>query len=390
MNVLLVNHTGSKGGAEISMLELVSGLPGDVSATVACPDGPLAVAVRALGVPVYRITEISATLRMHPVRTPLAVAGMGRVALQVARSARRLDADLIHANSIRAGIVATLASRITGVPAVVHVRDSFPPGRVTDRLRQLIGKRARMIIANSRSTAAAFASEESSAEVRVIHSPVDLARFQPEGIDRARARERLGLDSADRALGVIGYIAELKGQETAVDALALVRQRHPEAKLLVVGEPKFARQATRYDNSGYLERVRSKVRELGLGAAVEFTGERDDIPEILRSLDVVLVPSFEEGMGRIAAEAMAMGTPVAATRVGGLAEIIEDGRTGLLVPPRDARGLAEAVNRLLESPELRQRLSDEGRKAASRFSLERHVEGVVSAYRDAIGAGRQV
>jgi L-malate glycosyltransferase len=389
MNVLLINHTGSKGGAEISMLELVGGLPEEVTPTVACPDGPLAAAVRALEVPVQRIPEISATLRMHPVRTPLAVVEIGRAALQVARSARRLDAELIHANSIRAGIAATLASRMTGVPAVVHVRDSFPPGRVTDRVRRLIGQGARTIIANSRSTATAFASEKTSAEVRVIYSPVDLARFQPDGIDRAQARGRLGLDSADPALGVIGYIAELKGQETAVDALALVRERHPAAKLLVVGEPKFARRATRYDNSGYLERLQSRVRELGLGAAVEFTGEREDIPEILRSLDVVLVPSWEEGMGRIAAEAMAMGTPVAATRVGGLAEIIEDGRTGLLVAPRDARGLAEAVSRLLEDGELRRRLCEEGRKAAARFSLDRHVDSVVAAYRDAIGTGRQ-
>jgi glycosyltransferase involved in cell wall biosynthesis len=285
--------------------------------------------------------------------------------------------------------VATLAGRMTGLPTVVHVRDSFPPGRVTDRVRRMIGGRATIIIANSESTAAAFASERTSAEVRVIYSPVDLARFQPDGIDRVAARARLGLDSADRALGVIGYIAELKGQETALDALAVVRERHPEAKLLVVGEPKFAGPATRYDNLGYLECLQSKVRRLGLEAAVEFTGEREDIPQILRSLDVVLVPSLEEGMGRIAAEAMAMGTPVAATRVGGLAEIIEDGRTGLLVAPRDARGLAEAVNRLLESPDLRQRLSEEGRTAASRFSLESHVEGVVSAYRDAIGAGRR-
>lgn len=388
MNVLLVNHTGSKGGAEISMLELVRGLPEEVAATVACPEGPLALAVRALGVPVRPITEISATLGLHPARTPVALAGMGRAALQVARSARRLDAELIHANSIRAGIVATLASRMTGVPTVVHIRDSFPPGRVTDRIRRLIGQGARMIIANSNSTASAFALDGTSAEVRVIYSPVDLRRFRPDRLDRAGVRARLGLDSADRALGVIGYIAELKGQETALDALALVRERHPEAKLLVVGEPKFAQRATRYDNTGYLEHLHSKVRELGLGTAVEFTGERDDIPEILSSLDVVLVPSWEEGMGRVAAEAMAMGTPVAATRVGGLAEIIEDGRTGLLVPPRDARGLADAVNRLLESPELRQRISGEGRQAASRFSLERHVDSVVSAYRDAIATAR--
>jgi L-malate glycosyltransferase len=309
------------------------------------------------------------------------------VVLQVTRAARQTGADLIVANSVRAGIFAALAGRLAGRPAVVHVQDCLPRGRVTNRIRGLIGARAAIVVANSHYTAANFAmGSKIAGEVRVAYPPVDPQRFDPRRLDRSRVRERLDVPAGDRVLGIIAQIAPWKGQDTALEALALLHRRGRPVKLLVVGEPRFVGRATRYDNLAYLKTLQRMVTDLELEADVRFLGQREDIGEILVALDAVLVPSWEEPFGLIVAEAMTMGTPPIATSVGGPAEIIEDGRTGLLVPPRDPQALAAAADRLLENEGLRERLAEEGRRSAHRFRLEDHVATVTRAYRDALQA----
>jgi glycosyltransferase involved in cell wall biosynthesis len=220
----------------------------------------------------------------------------------------------------------------------------------------------------------------------VVHSPVDLERFDPGRVDRATARARLGLD-AQPALAVVGQITPWKGQATALQALALLKRELPQVRLLVVGSVKFAAAGTRYDNAGYLRSLEEMTAALGLAENVRFMGERADVPEVLRAVDLLLVPSSEEPFGRVVLEAMAMETAVIATARGGPAEVIEDGVTGMLVAPGEPAAWAQAASDLLGDADRRREMGRQGRRTAMKLGRPRHVESVMGAYRELLEAG---
>jgi glycosyltransferase involved in cell wall biosynthesis len=209
----------------------------------------------------------------------------------------------------------------------------------------------------------------------VLDNPVDLTRFDASRLGPIRG----SLD--EPVMTVLGQITPWKGQETAIRALGLVRRRFPLARLRIVGEIKFGSAATRLDNHAYLRRLHDVVRELSLEGSVEFLGHRRDVPEILASSTLLLAPSEEEPFGRSVAEAMAAGTPVIATSVGGPAELIEDGRSGLLVAPADPQAWAEAACRLLGDPEFATQIGARAiRVARERFDPDLHARRVLEIY----------
>jgi glycosyltransferase involved in cell wall biosynthesis len=153
--------------------------------------------------------------------------------------------------------------------------------------------------------------------------------------------------------------------------------------LLLAGQTVFVDRATRYDNRAYLDALLRMIDELGLSDAVSFLGQRDDIPDLLAALDVLLVPSWEEPFGLVMVEAMAAGTPVIATIRGGPAEVIEDGRNGRLIPPHRPELWSKAVTELLSSADRRQRLAQAGRLTARQFDVDNYVAALTAIYHDA-------
>jgi len=385
VRVLYVNHTSEISGGERSLLELITGLPDEVSAAVACPEGPLANAARRLGVPVEVIRGTEGSLRLHVWHTSRGVLDIARAAWSVRRRAAARGADLVHANSVRAGLAAALASSTGGPPVVVHVHDALPPGRTSALALKAIGRRAAVVIPNSHYTEASVARVHPTASVRVVHGAVDLRRFDPAGIDPAAARALLGLEPSAFVLAVVAQITPWKGQDDAIRTVGLLKRRGLEARLLIVGSPKFVSGATRYDNRAYARLLGRLTESLGLGEEVSFLGERADIPEILGAVDVLLVPSWEEPFGLAIVEAMAMQVPVVATNVGGPVEIIRSGEDGLVLPPRTPEIWAAAIEGLAQNPGLREEMGLKARQqAAARFGVGQHVKEVLSTYEEAL------
>jgi glycosyltransferase involved in cell wall biosynthesis len=254
----------------------------------------------------------------------------------------------------------------------------LPPGPVSAvTLRALA--RADAVIANSEYTRQALGPAR--AQARVVHNAIDLERFATPGVERAAARARLGIDGDAPALAVIAQVTPWKGQDTAIRIAAGLRRTRADVRLLVIGSPKFDSPSTRHDNASYLAGLRRQVAAANLGGSVSFLGERDDLPEILAALDLVLVPSWEEPFGRTVIEAMAAGVPVAATTVGGPAEILDHGRTGLLLPPREPWRWVEEIGPLLADGERRARMTQlASAEARERFAIGRHVEAVLAVY----------
>jgi glycosyltransferase involved in cell wall biosynthesis len=387
VRVLYVNHTATVSGGERSLLDLLRALPERVRPRVASPPGALQTAVEGLGVPTTSIAGTAGSLRLHPLHTPRALAEMTIAAQQVRRAARRHGAEVVHANSIRAGVVLGL-TRLHRVAKVVHVRDCLPPGRVSSATLRLIAGTATTVVANSRYTARSVLAAAPGAHVEIVHNPVDLERFDPARVDRARAREALGEAGTRRLLlGVVAQLSPWKGQETAIEALAELRRDGIDAQLLLIGSAKFVARSTRFDNQRFLAHLHELAAAAGLHDRVSWLGEREDMPQVIGALDILLLPSWEEPFGRALVEAMALRVPVIATNVGGPAEIITEGREGLLLPPREPLAWAAAIGRLAESPDRRREMGRAGRlRVEQAFSSGHHVRAMIDVYERAIAS----
>jgi glycosyltransferase involved in cell wall biosynthesis len=384
VRVLYVNHTGVISGGERSLLGLLGALPRDMQALVAAPRGPLAEAVERLGVPTAAITGTAGSLRLHPLHTPRALAELSVAALQVGRAARRHRAQLAHANSIRAGIVLS-AARVSGAAKVVHVRDCLPSGLLSTATMRLIASAATTVVANSRYTASSVRALAPDARLEVVYNAVDLERFDPERIDRAGARAALGDAGGRLLLGVVAQLSPWKGQDTAIEALRLLCEQGVDAHLLLIGSAKFVARATRFDNEAYVARLRMLVAEAGIEDRVSWLGEREDVPDLMCALDVLLLPSWEEPFGRALIEAMALGVPVVSTNVGGPPEILEDGREGYLIAPRDPGAWAAAIRRIADSESGAAEMGRAGRlNVQRRFTVEHHLTAMLDVYARAL------
>jgi L-malate glycosyltransferase len=379
--VLYVNQTAQVSGAERSLLTLLEGLPAEAGAALACPYGDLAEAAVRLEVPVLPIPGTDASFRMHPLHTSRAALELRRSSHAVRAVVRSRRPGVVHANTTRAGLISLAARRRGGPPLLVHIRDWVPDGAVPRLTLRTLARGADLVVANSRWIAEQVRRAAPSARVQVIHNPVDLRRFDPGAVDRRAAREALGLSDADLALAVVAQLTPWKGQDDAVRVVAALAERGVSARLVLGGSAKFVAAGTRFDNRAFEQQLVDLVRALGVEDRVIFAGEREDVPDLLGAVDVLLVPSWREAFGRIAAEAMAMGRPVVATDVGGPAEIVRDGVDGLLLAPRDPARWADAVERLLADPDLRKQMGESGReRARAEFGAERHVAALLDAY----------
>lgn len=377
MRILYYNHTSEVSGAERALLDLLVALRGRLAALVACPPGELAERVAALG----------GDVALLPPFAPGARSGLGDLlpagvratdcALRLWRLAQRWRADLVHANTLRAALVAGL---LPWPPLLAHVRDALPPGPVALLVGAWLRTRARVVVANSRFTARTLPL--AGRQAVVLHGGVDLARFDPARIDRAAARAALGLAADDwPVLLALGQLTPWKGQRELLLALPWVRAAFPRVRLLVAGQARFARPGARYDNRAYEAALRRLVEHLGLGAHVRWLGEREDVPALLAASDALVQLSWAEPFGRVILEALAMERPVVATAVGGPAEVLEDGVTGYLVPPRDPHAAAQAICRLAADPAVAVALGRRGRAlVAARFSLSAQAERLWELY----------
>ncbi|HWD73527.1 MAG TPA: glycosyltransferase family 4 protein [Solirubrobacteraceae bacterium] len=389
MRVLYVSHTANVAGAEHSLLVLLRALSGAVVEPVlACPEGELATAARAIGVDVCAVPGTDLSSRLHPRHTAREAARAARTGRALGVIGRESRADLVHANTPRAGLISAFAGGAGGARPVVHVRDSTPPGRVPGLTLSFLARRASAFVSTSRFLADQLPRGPQAA---IVANAVEPDRFDPSVLDRRAARVRLELGESEPVLAVVAQISPHKGQSDAIRALALVRRTHPDARLLLIGSIKFTSAATRYDNHAYGAELDSLIEQLGLGDAVTFLGERSDIPQILAAVDVLLVPSWYEPFGRAAIEAMMMGVPVIATSVGGIKEVISDGVDGLVLDPRNAPAWAQAIVGLIADPERRRAMGARGRRRALRdFSPGRHAEQMLDVYERALRGPGQV
>jgi len=354
--VLYVDHAPAMGGAEHSLLALLTALDRDrFRPVLVAADGPMAEAARCLAVPVHLIPM--ARLRQEPaapwrlIRAVRALAGVIRLE----------DAALIHTNTLRATAYGAVAAAWSARPMLWHVREIIRPGLSS---RWMCG-RASAVVAISRAVARALPCSD---RAEVIYNPV----APPVG--RPRSRSELGLPTEGVLVASVGRLRSSKGHGIFVRMAAQVRDA--EARFVVVGGRIF--EDSEPDYGVELNRL---ISELGLSEKVTLTGHREDLADIWPHISVLVNAGETEGFGRVVAEALGAGVPVVAVRDGGVPEIVDNGETGLLVNPGDLTALAEAVSRLLADPDRRASFGRTGQEQIRRrFDPSVHARAVEAVY----------
>lgn len=335
VNILYVSPFARIGGGEVSILTTINNLDkGAFRSFLACyEEGPFVESARAGGIKTVVFKRGGLVSELSVIRNLI-------------RHMKTNDIRLVHVNSldIRAGIAAALAR----VPCVGHLRVIFP---LTWRDRLFV-RLARVTIAVSKAAVDAFCRKPEQCRDRFIVMPnmVDVS----SEVKPALLKEEFGLRKDVPLVGMVGRMDPFKGHSIFIDAAAIIKKSIPNAKFFIIGGPSGADP----DEEDYLEAQKRHVTESGLKDDFVFTGFRKEILSAIAGLDLLIIPSTiiqkgssiaTEGFGRVAIEAMAVGTPVVSSNAGGLVEIIENGVSGVIVPMDDPAATAAAVIDLLRN-----------------------------------------
>lgn len=295
-------------------------------------------------------------------------------ALALARVIRRERADVIHlGNGLRANFDGILAGILTRRPIICHVK-GFEKYSARERWG---ARRVTTLVCMTQAVLEhCHAHGTRAPDERVVYDAVDESWLRP-GQPADAVRRELGIPEDAPCIGIAGNIQEWKGQRVVVDALGLLADQ-PRLHCVISGGVHRAGDA-------YAATLRARIAALGLTDRVHLIGFRNDIPDVMNAWDVVVHASVRpEPFGRVILEGMLLGKPVIATAGGGVPELIDNGKTGFIVPPGDAPALAESLRRILVSPAEAQAIGSRAREwARQQFSLSRQVAAMSDIYEGA-------
>jgi len=292
---------------------------------------------------------------------------------------RASDPDIVQTNGKKSHLLGRLAAVRTGRPSILHLHFEYRPR--PEALNAWLAPRTAVAIGVSERlrnhAETAFGMDPT--RCRAIYHGVDVGRFiRPPEEGRERVRRELLLDDSRPVLVVPGRLSidPDKGQRTAIRAVASLRARIPGVVLLLAGEGP-ARAA-----------CEALIAELGVEAEVRLLGQRQDLPSVLAAADLVMVPSdCRDAFPFTAVEGMCAGKPIVASRDGGLEEMLDGGRRGVLVPAGDHEAFAGACEDLLRRPDLARRLADEGAAFARTLTIPKHIGELADLYAEVLGRG---
>lgn len=294
------------------------------------------------------------------------------VVLRVSALARRNGVRLLHATGVKGTLVARIAARLIGAQTLVHVHDLNDPGAALSALQGLVAQPTDAAVCVSEAVRELTVTRYRvpPSRVRVVPNgiPLELLRSAGAGA-RSRVRAELGIEPGRPVLAVIGRMHPVKGHRALLEILPDIVRGCPRALLLVVGD------------GSERAACEALARSLGMAEHVRFLGRRNDIPRLLTAIDLVLMPSYSEGLGLAAIEAVAAARPVIAFAVGGLPEVVVDGVNGRLVPPGDGKAFAAAVVETLRDSGRRFSYARGAAASAQRFGVEAHVRRLIECYR---------
>jgi len=358
MNVLQILPELNVGGVERGTVDLVKHLVKlGHKAVVVSNGGSMVRDIEALGAKHYQL----------PVHRK-SIISMFRLIPTLADIIRKEEIDIVHGRSRMPAWIAYFACRRTKAVFVTTCH-----GYYSKHLFSYVMGWAKRVIVPSNVIARHMIEDFGvpRERIRLVSRSVDLDKFKYSVPNKIKGGEF--------NVGIIGRLTPIKGHLHFIKAMARVAKENDRFKIWIVGDAPASKDA-------YREQVRVLVKRLGLWHCTEFLGTQKNIPEILSHLDLlVLATTTQEAFGRVIIEAQAAGVPVVATAVGGVVDIIEDGRTGLIVPPADPQAMSEAILKVMKNKDLAQEMAENAyKKVQEKYNLEMMVSNTLDVYKEAL------
>ena len=289
---------------------------------------------------------------------------------RIYRFIRRGRYAIVHTHSSKPGFLGRLAARLAGVPVIIHTIHGFPfhdfmPASVRKFYiwieRQLARVTDYLVTVSRLNLEKAVQLHIAKRDKLVnVYSGIDFEKFDVE-VDVPRKCHELGLRPGDKIVGMVGRLSEQKAPWNLIQAIPQVLRHHPGTLFVFVGDGELK------DN------MQALAKDLNVSAHTLFLGFRDDVAEVMQTLDVYVLPSQWEGLGRSLTEAMYLERPVVATAVEGVPELVENGKTGILVPPNQPQALAHAIAELLSDPQKSRQLGEAARRKVEGSFEAKHM-----------------
>lgn len=301
--------------------------------------------------------------------------------LDIWRIIKKKSPEIVHTHSSKAGLLGRLAAKLARIPIVVHTPHghvffgyfgSFKTkifiilerfvSRITDKIIALTNEEKKDYIKFR------IANED---KFDVIYSGIELDKFKELSEDKKQNFvKELGIPEKSLIIGTVGRLVPVKGHEFLIKAAKYIISKYPEAFFVFTGD-------------GPLEQnLKRQALELGINNNIIFLGWRSDAAKIISVYDIFALPSLNEGMGRVLAEAMALGKPIVGSNVGGIPDLVTHGKNGFLVPVRNSEKLAKYIRILIKNKEQREKMGQVGKEMVKNFSKEKMVEKIANLYEE--------
>ena len=374
--VLFIDHTAKLGGGEIFLLNLLPELAGHISPVVILlEDGPLRLELEQRNIEVH-VFEVSADLvasrrdSLACLSKVIVKRGLTSVntAVQLSRLISSLRVDIVHTNSLKACIIGGIASRLARKPLIWHIHDriseEYLPKAIVKLIRVLIRVMPHAVIANSEATLGTLNLRDTKQNV-VVYPGAVVCESVPDL-----------LNGKSNRIGIIGRLSHWKGQHIFLEVAARVLQKHPNTEWVIVGSALFGEDE-------YCQQLKDRASRNDLAGHITFRGFQSDVVTEMCNLDIVMHCSIlPEPFGQVITEAMALAKPVIASKAGGVLEIIEDKKSGILVEIGDIQGNVDAVTTLLEDGNTANYLGKMGRaRVLEHFTIQKSANAALDLYK---------
>lgn len=345
------------GGAEHSLLDIVSGIQ-SFHPVFVTPSTNLSSKFESRGIKcIYFPMPLKVLMRKREKLLSLSdIYNLPSLILRFVNLLKKEKPSLVYTNTQKSHLIGVIASRIARVPCISHFRDILPRSVLTKIWLRTLYLLSTRIIAVSEAVAKEFprksakGSSASSGKVKVIHI----------GIKVKHPASSLQYP-VSRTVGYVGQIARWKGVEYFIEACGSIMKEAPGTNFIVVGGPIFG-------DTEYLEELKELAHSLSLDSKIQFMGEKEDALSYIAKIDVLVHPSVSpEPFGRVLIEAASLGKPVVATSGGSSPEIVVDGETGILVPPRDSDSIATSLKKLIAEPRLAKSMGEKGKERVGKY-----------------------
>ncbi len=356
--ILFFDHSQEMGGAEYSLLDIMSEIQG-VDAILVSPSDKVISKFKSRGIKCIHFSMPSniLTRKREQVFSLSDIYNLPFVIMRFFNLLRKESAKLVYTNTQKAHFIGAIAGKIARIPCIVHFRDILPRNMLIKIWILGLYLLSTHIIVISKAVAKEFPKGK---KIRLIYNGVKIQKREV----RNEKRE-------NKTVGYVGQIARWKGVEYFIRSAPLIIKEIPDVNFLIIGGPIFG-------DVEYFEELKTIVHNLGLNDKIQFVGETEDVSPYMSKLDVLVYPSIQaEPFGRVLVEAGAFGKPVVSTYEGAIPEIVENGVTGVLVPVKDYKSIAKAVNNIIMNPNLAKSMGERGKeRVAKYFNLDRTMREV--------------